>query len=247
MFKGLRGINYKVTDIMKGRDWYSKVFNTKPFVGASIGVAFSIGDSNLGLIPTTDTTIRTDDSVIAYWKTDDIYSDYEKLLRLGATKRTEIDIVYNGKAATVIDPFGNILGIYSTLGDANKKSVEEQASQGAMNVARARAISFIEEKEEIRGNDYLAEIFLSENIKASLKDKAFLKKVMADNKTGAYEQIIARTAYFDNIVQQALRDNFPQIVFLGAGYDTRPYRFKDLIKDTRIFECGIHTRPQHNI
>ncbi len=47
--------------------------------------------------------------------------------------------------------------------------------------------------------------------------------------------------------EQALRDNFFQIVFLCAGYDTRPCRFKDLIKDTRIFELDIHTTQQHKI
>jgi methyltransferase (TIGR00027 family) len=59
-----------------------------------------------------------------------------------------------------------------------------------------------------------------------------------------YEYMIARTAYFDHIVEQALQENIPQIVFLGAGYDSRPYRFRDLIKDTRIFELDIHTTQQ---
>ena len=59
-----------------------------------------------------------------------------------------------------------------------------------------------------------------------------------------YEYLIARTAFFDDIVEQALRENIPQIVFLGAGYDSRPYRFKDLIKETSIFELDIHTTQQ---
>jgi methyltransferase (TIGR00027 family) len=33
-----------------------------------------------------------------------------------------------------------------------------------------------------------------------------------------------------------LLQNIPQIVFLGAGYDSRPYRFKELVKETRMFE-----------
>ena len=47
-----------------------------------------------------------------------------------------------------------------------------------------------------------------------------------------YEYVIARTKFFDDVFKQALVENFPQIVFLGAGYDTRPYRFKDYIKQT---------------
>jgi methyltransferase (TIGR00027 family) len=42
------------------------------------------------------------------------------------------------------------------------------------------------------------------------------------------------------VVRDALLQNMPQIVLLGAGYDSRPYRFKDLIKDTKIFELDVH-------
>jgi methyltransferase (TIGR00027 family) len=53
--------------------------------------------------------------------------------------------------------------------------------------------------------------------------------------------MIARTAFFDHVVRDALLQKIPQIVLLGAGYDSRPYRFKDLAKETRIFE--LDARP----
>jgi methyltransferase (TIGR00027 family) len=169
------------------------------------------------------------------------------LLQLGASVHTEINIVFNRKRATVVDPFGNILGVRSTAVDAYKGTVEQQPSQTAMGAAIARAVAVTDEREEIRGHDYLAEIFLPENIKASLKDPAMMKEMMTNRMPGMYEYIFARTAYFDHIVEQALHENISQIVFLGAGYDTRPYRFKDLIKDTRIFELDIHTTQQHKM
>lgn len=43
---------------------------------------------------------------------------------------------------------------------------------------------------------------------------------------------------------QALRENLPQVVFLGAGYDSRPYRFQDLLRNTRIFELDIASTQQ---
>lgn len=55
-------------------------------------------------------------------------------------------------------------------------------------------------------------------------------------KYGTYEYFIARTAYIDSVVRLALEDNLPQIVFLGAGYDSRPYRFRDMIRETRLVE-----------
>ena len=245
MFKGLRGITYKVPDIEKAKNWYSKVFDTKPTLDTSFAVLFSIGNSALALIPNKNAAAKNDDSVIAYWEVDDIDSEYKRLLQLGATVHTEIGIVFNSRRAIVIDPFGNILGIRTMSVDAKEQSVEEQPSQTAMQVASARARAALEEREEIRGHDYLAEIFLPEERKAFLKESVVKK--MTNRIPGMYEYVIARTTYFDSIVEQALRENIPQIVFLGAGYDSRPYRFKDLIKDTRIFELDIHTTQQHKM
>ena len=56
--------------------------------------------------------------------------------------------------------------------------------------------------------------------------------------------LIARTAYIDAIFKQSLLENIPQIVFLGAGYDTRTYRFRELIKETNIFELDIKPTQQ---
>jgi methyltransferase (TIGR00027 family) len=130
--------------------------------------------------------------------------------------------------------------------DTNKRSIQHQPSETAMATATMRALAAYDEREEIRGPDYLAEIFLTEDRKSPLKDPMVRQWVMKNKITpGAYEFMIARTAFFDDVVEHALRENLPQIVFLGAGYDTRPYRFKDLIQDTRIFE--LDTQPTQQL
>lgn len=48
--------------------------------------------------------------------------------------------------------------------------------------------------------------------------------------------MLARTAYFDAVFEDAMKKNVPQIVLLGAGYDTRAYPFAHAIKDTGIIE-----------
>jgi len=53
---------------------------------------------------------------------------------------------------------------------------------------------------------------------------------------GINAYIIARTAYFDSHFQSALERKIPQIVILGAGYDSRAIRFADKLSDTTIFE-----------
>jgi methyltransferase (TIGR00027 family) len=125
--------------------------------------------------------------------------------------------------------------------ETSKRSVEHQPSETALATATLRALAAHDDREEIRGPDYLAEVFLTEDRKAPLKDLGVRQWVMKNRiAPGAYEFMIARTAFFDHVVRDALLQNMPQIVLLGAGYDSRPYRFKDIIKDTRIFELDAH-------
>jgi methyltransferase (TIGR00027 family) len=122
----------------------------------------------------------------------------------------------------------------------DKLTIEYRPSETAMGAATLRAIAAMDERKKIKGSDWLAELFLAEDHKNTLKDPAVREWVIKNRiAPGMYEFMIARTAFFDHVVEKALRENIPQVVFLGAGYDSRPYRFKDLIKDTRIFELDI--------
>lgn len=51
--------------------------------------------------------------------------------------------------------------------------------------------------------------------------------------------MIARTAYFDRVFRDALNNKIPQIVLLGAGYDSRAYRYAKLNNVTKIMELDI--------
>ncbi|MDQ5984538.1 MAG: hypothetical protein CSYNP_00233 [Syntrophus sp. SKADARSKE-3] len=127
-------------------------------------------------------------------------------------------------------------------------SAEFRPSETAMGAATLRALAAMDEREEIKDPDYLAELFLPEEHKRSLKDKAKREWVMKNRiAPGMYEFMIARTAFFDHVVEQAMLENIPQIVFLGAGYDSRSYRFKEIIKDTRIFELDIQPTQQRKM
>ncbi len=168
----------------------------------------------------------------------------------GATVQTEIkhNPLLRTSAAVVIDPAGTRLGLMGPTPESARPSLENQPSVSAFNVARCRAIAAHDPREEIRGADTLAEVFLGEEAQKSLQNPAMhaaiLKKLDAFS-PGAYEYFLARTAYLDAIVEQAVRDNIPQIVFLGAGYDTRAYRCRDLIQDTHIFELDSRVTQEH--
>lgn len=125
------------------------------------------------------------------------------------------------------------------------RSVEQSPSGTAKGNAAIRAIAAREFTDETLGGDYLAENFLTPLLKFIVKSpraRTWLKKKRLAG--GAYEYIVARTAYFDQLFKQALQENYPQILLLGAGYDTRAYRFKDLIKDTHIIELDAPMTQQ---
>jgi methyltransferase (TIGR00027 family) len=121
--------------------------------------------------------------------------------------------------------------------DIDNKDVENQLSGLARGAALVRALAAREEREEIRCSDTLAEIFLADDRENSLDDPANREWLIKNYlPKGVYAYTIARTAYFDHVLEQALREGVPQIVILGAGYDSRPYRFATLVGETRIFE-----------
>lgn len=125
---------------------------------------------------------------------------------------------------------------------------EKQPSTSAYNVALCRALAAHDPRNEMRGADNLAEIFLTNDARESLNNMAIrpaiLQKLAAVS-PGGYEYFFARTIYFDDAVKQALGDNIPQLVLLGAGYDTRAYRFRGFIRDTQIFELDSAATQQH--
>ena len=111
-----------------------------------------------------------------------------------------------------------------------------------MAAAFLRALSAHEERPGRRGPDYLAEIFLPRERRDLLRD-ARTRDWVLNNKVdaGSYALLVARTAFFDKIVADWLASGRPQVVFLGAGYDTRPYRFGGVNHGTRLFE--VDARP----
>jgi len=47
---------------------------------------------------------------------------------------------------------------------------------------------------------------------------------------------IARTRHFDEVLLSEVRASVEQVVLLGAGYDSRPFRFRDALGQIRVFE-----------
>jgi len=53
--------------------------------------------------------------------------------------------------------------------------------------------------------------------------------------------MIARTAWFDGLFLDALNNKIPQIVLLGAGYDSRGFRYAKYNSSTKVIELDTAT------
>jgi len=118
-------------------------------------------------------------------------------------------------------------------------SIEKKASQTAWAATFCRFLMNKDKRIEVEGTDNLAYIFMSLKVRFLLAFSFFRKIItrkLHKEFPGTYEYIIARTRYFDEIFVRTAKEKCPQIVFLGAGYDTRAIRFQDLTKDTVIYE-----------
>ena len=53
---------------------------------------------------------------------------------------------------------------------------------------------------------------------------------------GAFSNKVLSTRYIDDRLKVCINDGIKQLVILGAGYDTRAYRFNDLRGKVKVFE-----------
>ncbi len=124
----------------------------------------------------------------------------------------------------------------------SSQSVETKPSETALFAALRRAIAHKDFGNEKFGPDHLAEYFLPPHFRFFIKFQKIrdnTKEKLNSFLPGLNETMIARTAYFDGLFLEALEKEFPQIVLLGAGYDTRAYRYADRNKGTKIIELDI--------
>lgn len=117
--------------------------------------------------------------------------------------------------------------------------IEKKASHTALNATFYRFLMNKDKRIEVGGTDDLAYLFMSCKTRFFLGFAFFrnlITKKLHKKFPGTYEYVIARTRFFDEIFVRHAKEKSPQIVFLGAGYDTRAIRFRKLTKDTVIYE-----------
>ena len=119
----------------------------------------------------------------------------------------------------------------------------------AMDVAHLRYIQSIHESPQRRNPDTLVRHFIPilAQLRTAWLSRKELSKLRADS---FYYYLIARTKYYDQVVNEAVSDGVQQIINIGCGCDTRAYRFMDLLRrrNVKVLECdqpkAIHAKQQ---
>jgi len=108
---GLRTTIYKVSNIQKAKEWYTRAFQTQPYFDQPFYVGFNIAGYELGLQPEEEKLSKSD-AVVSYWGVEDVQKTFSFFISLGATAFEKPQNV-GGEivVATLKDPWDNVIGL----------------------------------------------------------------------------------------------------------------------------------------
>lgn len=116
---------------------------------------------------------------------------------------------------------------------------EGRSSTTAQQMALSRAIETRKPPGERICCDPLAQRFLGAKYRMLLLARPLrdaVERLIEQRFAGHHYYVIVRTRYFDDFLQEQLAAGAEQVVILGAGYDSRPYRFAELLAGVAVFE-----------
>ena len=144
MLRGLTTVNFFADDVTGAQRWYTELLGIEPYFvrpieGTPAYVEFRIGDyqHELGIIDQRYAPHRVTgepSGAVIYWHVDDVRASFERLVSMGATVHEQpVERGPGFVTASVVDPFGNILGImynrhYLDISTRSKAKREESAN-----------------------------------------------------------------------------------------------------------------------
>lgn len=116
--RGFTTISYWAADLEAAKQWYTELLGVEPYFHVPGYYEFRLGDyqHELGLIQSSyapfDAQTHTPAGVLMYWHVDNVNTTFDRLIAMGA-KQLEAprDRGHGFVTASVVDPFGNVLGI----------------------------------------------------------------------------------------------------------------------------------------
>ncbi len=126
---------------------------------------------------------------------------------------------------------------------------EEQSSYSAEVVASMRAIEAKKTEDERVCFDPYAKHFLRPVFQMINTSRLmrYIALMFTERKGPGFPGgILARTRYIDDLLNSRIEDGIEQLVILGAGYDTRSYRF-DALKSIKVFEVDYPATQNYKL
>lgn len=119
-------------------------------------------------------------------------------------------------------------------------------------MAALRAFGAREPDESVRNPDWLAERMVTPADLELIHDHPVVAALGQEYKTARQNPEVAamsnlllvRTRYIDDGLQRAIEDGVTQFVILGAGFDTRAYRFAKQLEGKQVFEIDYHSTQE---
>jgi predicted enzyme related to lactoylglutathione lyase len=122
MLRGLSTVSFFAADLEAASAWYTELLGVGPYFvrpegGPPAYIEFRVGDyqHELGIIDQRYAPHAVGGGpagAVVYWHVDDVTAAVERLLAMGATRNEAITAREAGfVTASVVDPFGNILGV----------------------------------------------------------------------------------------------------------------------------------------
>ncbi len=116
--RGIATISLWAADHARAIRWYGELLKTKPYFERPGYTEFRVGDyeTEIGIIDSSYAPYLAfpdkPAGAVVYWQVDDVEGTFDELLTMDATELEAPKDRGNGfKTATLVDPFGNILGI----------------------------------------------------------------------------------------------------------------------------------------
>jgi len=128
-----------------------------------------------------------------------------------------------------------LLGV-ALVANAETLATSGRVSTTAESVCMLRAVAAKHPDAKIRNPDYLAEKFVSAEL---WRTSPFRTDPDRARHNPNYFWVNARTHHMDAALIDALSTGTTQVVNLGAGFDSRAYRFRERFPQVRFFELDL--------
>ena len=126
-------------------------------------------------------------------------------------------------------------------------------SRTAILTAAARAFGSREPDASVRNPDWMADRLIGPAELALIPEHPLSQAFQRDFAEACHDpdvfgfawMMLVRTRFIDDSLERVLRNGARQVVILGAGFDTRAYRFAELLEGRRVIEIDYGATQEY--